>query len=299
MLSQAQLASKLERAVAQAQREEVRWWEAPAAALPSRRRCRRPTTRACPSASPVARQAVAAAKKHAVAQRVDVETFQALVSAARLAPVQGGLRLDGTRLGKPALPRQFLPDGSLPGAAAPAAPGTRGGALPPGAPSSDEPGLSSQALDAALRSGAHFKRAWRAASPASRVALLQHAKRAGALPRLLKLELSSRMLEEAVSCLAGHLEAAGAAPTRAGTAAGTVTAGQHAGGAAATPGSIDNGNTSAGTAEWEQAAALAAAVLHAAEGASSWAVAKAGLSLQGRQGLASLGDLLAARGRTL
>lgn len=178
-----------------------------------------------------------------MAQRVDVETFQALVSAAHLRPLRGGLRAVAEPGGKPAALRRFRADGTIaqPESAAPS--------------SSATSASSSSVGTTALRSGAQFARAWRSA-PAHRLDLLQRAAEAGALPRLLRLELSSRMLEELVGCLADHATAAAAAVAE------------------------------------QAASALAAAALEAAAGAAGYAVAVAGLSLQGRQRMAGLAGTL-------
>lgn len=206
-------------------------------------------------------QAVDAAKKKAIRQHVDVETFQALVSAAHLHPMRGGLRIAAASGGKPApAPRHFRPDGTI-------APPTDSSAYLPAGPRTSS--SSSRADEDALRSGSHFARAWRAApAPADRLRLLRRAVEAGALPRLIRLELSSQMLEEIVGCLAGD------------PAAATQQAGPERPAAAAAA-TLD----------------LASAVLRAAEGAAVFAVARAGLSLQGRQRLASLVGALASSGQ--
>lgn len=196
-------------------------------------------------------QALDAAKKRAVAQRCDVETFQALVSAAHLRPMcgGGGLRITPGASSKPAAPRCFAADGSITAPAAAPAPLVVAAIA----------GGSAAAADEALRSGAHWARAWRAApAPADRRRLLRRACSAGALPRLLRLELSSRMLEEMLAC--SELEDIMDAPVH-----------EH-------PAAALQSTTAA-----EKPPTLAAAVLAAAAGASGFAVAKAGLSLHRRQ----------------
>jgi hypothetical protein len=208
----------------------------------------------CPAAA--ASQAVDAAKKAAIRQRVDVETFQALVSAAHLRPMQGGLRFQPGHSSKPSTAhRHFLPDGTI-------AP------LPSSTSIKPRSGLPSPtATDNALRSGADFQRAWRAAPAGKgRLPLLRRAWQAGALPRLLKLEVNSRLLEDVLDCLVANVgadEADGVTPT--------------------------SGRPS-------DAAGLAAAVLEAAASASAFEVALAGLPLQCRRRLASLVHGLEASG---
>lgn len=180
------------------------------------------------------------AKKRAVAQRADIDTFNALVAAARLRPLAGGLRAAGQPSSKAPAARAFRADGTI---ASPAGSSSSGGS------SSTAASNCAPSADEALRSGALFARAWRGAAHAARLDLLRAAAAAGALPRLLRLELSSRMLEELVACLEAALQAA------------------EAGDAAAR----------------EAAAALAVATLQAARGAAGYAVAAAGLSLQARQ----------------
>ena len=200
-------------------------------------------------------QAVDATKKRAISQHVDVETFQALVSASHLRPMRGGLRIVGaTQGGKPAAPRHFRPNGSFAQPASVCASGT----------TNSSRSCSQTVLEEALRSGAHFGRAWRAApAAADRLQLLRRGCEAGALPRLLRLELSSRMLEDILACLDPHLQHQQA---------------QAAGGSG------------------EAASSLEAHVLQAAAAASGFAIAKAGLSLQGRQRMASLGKALEGGG---
>lgn len=231
-----------------------------------------PLTASSPPAL-LSRQAVEAAKKEAVARRVDVETFQALVSAAHLQPMRGGLRLaPAAGSGKPAVPRHFRADGTLAGSS--------GSSLPASTAACQATAGSSTTCDSALRTGALFVRAWRAAAPAGRAELLRRAVAAGALPRLLRLELSSLLLEELLDCLpnaaaaAGETAAAGAAAEVA-TCPSTAAAG------------ADSPATAAAGAEPSNSE-LAQAVLQAAEAASSYPVAKAGLSLQARQRLAGL-----------
>jgi hypothetical protein len=201
-------------------------------------------------------QAVDATKKRAISQHVDVETFQAPVSASHLQPMRGGLRIVGAMQGgKPAAPCHFRADGSI---------------APPAsvcanvASSSSSSPCSQTVLEEALRSGARFGRAWRAVPAASdRLQLLRRGCEAGALARLLRLELSSRMLEDILACLDPQQQHRQA---------------EAAGG----PG--------------EAASSVAAQVLQAAAAASGFAVAKAGLSLQGRQRMASLGAALEGSG---
>ena len=233
-----------------------------------------PLTASSPPAL-LSRQAVEAAKKEAVARRVDVETFQALVSAAHLQPMRGGLRLaPATGNGKLAVPHHFRADGTLVGSS--------GSSLPASAAASQATAGSSTASDSTLRTGALFVRAWRAAAPAGRAELLRRAVAGGALPRLLRLELSSRLLEELLDCLpnaaaAGETAAAGAA-TEVANCPSTAAAGARSPAAAAGAEPSDS--------------ELAQAVLQAAEAASSYPVAKAGLSLQARQRLAGLRAVL-------
>ncbi|KAL4451616.1 hypothetical protein ABPG75_007278 [Micractinium tetrahymenae] len=198
-------------------------------------------------------KALDAAKKRAVAQRCDVETFQALVSAAHLRPMRGtGLRIAPGPVGKPAAPRCFAADGSITAPAAAPAPLVAAAIA----------GGSAAVADEALRSGAHWARAWRAApAPADRRRLLRRACAAGALPRLLRLELSSRLLEDMLGCLELEEDLLDA------------PAPQHQHPAAAAQG--------APAAQGQSA--LAATVLAAAAGAGGFAVARAGLSLHGRQ----------------
>ncbi|PRW20859.1 rRNA methyltransferase [Chlorella sorokiniana] len=208
---------------------------------------------------------IEATKKDAVARRVDVDTFQALVSAAHLRPMRGGLRLaPGAAAGKSPAPRSFRPEGTL-------ASGDSSSLPLSTVPAAHNPTPN----DGALRSGALFVRAWRAAAPTSRAELLRRAVAAGALPRLLRLELSSRLLEELLDCL-GDAEDA---PAVAGAAAAT--------GKCAHRGAAAGGDCSSPAAEPNHHE-LAWAVLQAAAAASSYAVAEAGLSLQARQRLAGL-----------
>lgn len=199
-------------------------------------------------------QAIDAAKKRAVAQRCDFESFQALVSAAHLRPMRGGsgLRITPGAARKPTASRCFAADGSITAPAAAPAPLVAAAIA----------GGSAAAGDEALRSGAHWARAWRAApAPGERLRLLRRASSAGALPRLLRLELSSRLLEDMLACL--ELEDIVAAPA------------QHGEHPRAAP------HPSAPALDGQPT--LAAAVLAAAAGASGFAVAKAGLSLHTRQ----------------
>lgn len=162
-----------------------------------------------------------------------------------------GLRITLGARSKPAAPRSFATDGSITAPAAAPAPLVAAAIA----------GGSAAAADEALRSGAHWARAWRAApAPADRRRLLQRACSAGALQRLLRLELSSRLLEDMLSCLEPE-DTLGAPPDGQ----------QHPGAATASAPAAKEPPT------------LAAAVLAAAAGASGFAVAKAGLSLQGRQ----------------
>ena len=208
-----------------------------------------------------------------MARRVDVDTFQALVSAAHLRPMNSSLRLaPAAAAGKPAAQRHFRPDGTLAGSS----PVLASGAVRP-APAAAAACPSAAAPDAALRSGARFVRAWRAAPPAGRLDLLRHAVAAGALPRQLRQELSSRQVDEMVACLADHLAADGAA---AGAPKDGVLAEQ------GTPGAAAAGAAAAAPVLVPRQ--LAAAALQAVTAASSYAVAEAGLALQARQRLTGL-----------
>ena len=219
-----------------------------------------------------------------MAQRCNVETFEALVSTAHLRPMRGiaGFRIAAGPVGKPPAPRCFAPDGSI---TAPAA--------TPAVPLGGATGGKSSGDEAALRSGALFMRAWRAApAPAERRRLLARACAAGALPRLLRLELSSRLLEELLACLGGS-DAGGAAAQPAAAAA-VPDAGAEEAAEQATQGQQAEQQrqqaaaVSTAAAAAAEAAPLAAAVLEAAAGAAGFAVARAGLSLQGKQQLECL-----------
>jgi hypothetical protein len=189
-------------------------------------------------------QAIDAAKKNAVKQRADVETFESLVSAAQLRPMRGGLRLAAIQGSKPkAAALSFGPDGTLETLCTASS------------SSRSSENIKKAAVDNALRSGSHFGRAWRATScVAKRRHLLQQAHAAGALPRLLKLELNSRMLQDFVDLLEIEEPAASEASP--------------------------------------DACSMAAGVLKAAAAAKCFAVALAGLSLQARQRLDNLAHAL-------
>lgn len=190
-----------------------------------------------------------------MARHVDYETFQALVSAAHLRPLAGGLRLGGGGGGRAAALRAFRTDGSIVEPCTQVGGGTRGS--------------RKVAEEGVLRSGVQFARAWRASpAAADRVALLRRAMGAGALRRLLRLELSTQLLQEMVACLDVARQADAAEDALAGS----------------------EGSSSTTRAE---AAALAAAVLDAAAAAVPYGVARAGLSLQARQRLAALEAALA------
>lgn len=277
MLSQRSLARRLEERVAEDARLRVRPCDVVPCSPARASLAHRAAAVACsppPRLPPTPpRQAVEATKKEAVARRVDVDTFQALVSAAHLRPMRGGLRLaPGGAGGKPAAPRNFRPDGTL-----------SDGSSAPSSSTALAAAHGSTSSDDALRSGALFVRAWRAAAPAGRAELLRRAVAAGALPRLLRLELSSRLLEELLDCLSAAVSAGtGAAADAAVSATGKSTGVGMA--AACSPPAAAETAADAEPKDHE----LARAVLQAAEAASSFAVAEAGLSLQARQRLAGL-----------
>ena len=254
MLTGQQLARRLHQSVEEDARARVgapRHGPVMAAAPPPPLRRRAAAAAHPASLCPGPPQALDAAKKEAVVRRADYDTFKALVSAAHLRPMRGGLQLgSGGTGGKPPAQRTFRPDGSI---APPLSGITTASSAAEG---------SSKVLDDVLRSGSAFVRAWRAApAAADRQELLQRAHSAGALARLLRLELSSRLLEEALACLEADPAAAASAA------------------ADADPGAAPH---------------LAAAVVAAAAASSSYAVARAGLSLQGRHRLASLEGALEA-----
>ena len=185
--------------------------------------------------------------------RLDYEAYRALVGGAHLRPL-GGLQtaLAAAAGAAPPRRRRFRPDGSIAATAQQASIAACNCAGPLGQRGGG---------DAVLQSGAAWARAWRAApDAAARLDLLRRGAAVGALPRLLRLELNARLLEELVACLAAHVQAAGGAG---------------------------------------EAATLAGAALRAAAGAAAGGVARAALSSQGRQQLAALEGALAGGDATV
>lgn len=250
MFSASHLRNRVEHAVAEDARVKARRDACgpPRSRAPPASHCQRPQPRR-PRPHPAwPSQAIDTAKKKAMKQRADVETFELLVSAAQLQPIRGGLRSVGLQGGQPrAAALGFAPDGTL------ETPSMAGGSNCSGEH------VKRAAMDSALRSGSHFVRAWRAsACAAKRWQLLQRAHAAGALPRLLKLELNSLILRDFsdILCL----------------------------------------QTPAASMTGPDCSCTAGAVLEAAAAATSFAVAHAGLPLQDRQRLAALALTLKGSG---